>query len=44
MEYFLALQRVVNSSEFEKLGSIIEENKKSSKNIYQKTEVNLDLW
>ena len=44
MKYFLALQRVVNSSEFEKLAGIIEDNKKSSKNVYKKTEMNLDLW
>ena len=44
MACFLALQRIVNSESFGKLSKIIEENKKSSKNIYQKTSVNLDLW
>ena len=44
MECFLALQRVVNRDEFDRLSEIIEDNKKSSKNIYQKTEMNLDLW
>lgn len=44
MECFLALQRVVNSDEFDDLAEIIEDNKKSSKNIYKKTEMNLDLW
>ena len=44
MECFLALQRVVNSKEFDKLVEIIEDNKKSSKKIYKKTEMNLDLW
>nr|WP_315101156.1 HD domain-containing phosphohydrolase [uncultured Catonella sp.] len=44
MECFLALQRVVNSNKFAKLAEIIEDNKKSSKNVYQKTEMNLDLW
>ncbi|MGP1613409.1 MAG: HD-GYP domain-containing protein [Catonella sp.] len=44
MECFLALQRIVNSKRFDKLAGIIEDNKKSSNNIYQKTEMNLDLW
>ena len=44
MECFLALQRVVNSDEFDRLAEIIEDNKKSSKNVYQKAEMNLDLW
>ena len=44
MACFLALQRIVNSESFEGLSKIIEENKKSSKNVYQKTSVNLDLW
>lgn len=44
MECFLALQRVVNSNEFNRLAEIIEDNKKSSQNVYQKTEMNLDLW
>jgi len=44
MECFLALQRAVHSEKFNKLAEIIEENKKSSKNIYRKAEMNLDLW
>ena len=44
MKCFLALQRAVHSEKFNKLAEIIEENKKSSKNIYKKTEMNLDLW
>ena len=44
MQCFLALQRVVNSTDFARLAEIIEDNKKSSKNVYQKTEMNLDLW
>ena len=44
MQCFLALQRVVNSADFAKLAEIIEDNKKSSKNVYQKTAMNLDLW
>lgn len=44
MECFLALQKVVNSKDFCELSQLIEDNKRTSLKVYEKTEMNLDLW